>query len=373
MPDHLVISADSHVVEPDDLYTGALGATYGDKLPHMVESGPSGDTTHLFTGYEYLHMSGVFDVGDETQAKLQRANEDPRLRLECLDEDGVYAEVMAPTTLMLTMRTPDDNMVRDCCRVFNSWLAEYCGQAPKRLFGISAIHMEDVDWAVKELERVIKAGLASVMINTDARPQWPPYQDPSYDRFWALAQEARFPVMIHIVAGNARDFFTLHGEETKHVARHVLGLFGDGPVTLGSEFIFGGIMDRFPDLRLVMGEYEVSWYPHWLYRMEQTQKEFIKMVGGYRPKQPVRDYMKRVGMGVIDDPFIDSAKAVLDLDTVMWGSDFPHPRCTYPNSHKVIEENFGHLGKETLRKISLENAARFYNIELPDSLERAAE
>jgi predicted TIM-barrel fold metal-dependent hydrolase len=56
----------------------------------------------------------------------------------------------------------------------------------------------------------------------------------------------------------------------------------------------------------------------------------------------------------------------------MWGSDFPHPRCTYPNSHRVIEANYARLGEDTMRKIALGNAARFYQIELPASLERVA-
>lgn len=372
MPKHWVISADSHVVEPDDLYTKALKHKYGDQLPHMVESGPGGNVPHLYSGYEYLPVIGLFDVGNETQEKLKRANKDPALRLECLDQDGIYAEVMAPTTLMLTMRVPNDDLVRDCCSVFNAWLADYCSQAPKRLYGIAAVHMADVGLAVKELDRVIKRGMRAVMINTDARPGWPPYQDPVYEPFWARAQDAGIPVMLHIVAGNARDFFTLFGDERKHVARHVMGLFSDGQVTLGAEFIFGGIMDRFPNLKLVLGEYEVSWYPYWLFRMEQTEKEFLTMVGGYKPKQPVRRYMERVGQGVIDDPFADAALKLLDTNTVMWGSDFPHPRCTYPNSHQVIEANYARLGEDIMRKISLGNAARFYQIELPASVERVA-
>jgi len=49
----------------------------------------------------------------------------------------------------------------------------------------------------------------------------------------------------------------------------------------------------------------------------------------------------------------------------MWGSDFPHARCTYPNTGDVIEKVFGHLDQETRDDITFRNCARFYNMELP--------
>jgi len=104
-----------------------------------------------------------------------------------------------------------------------------------------------------------------------------------------------------------------------------------------------------------------------------VQDVFIPMIGGTQPKHRVRDYMKRVGQGIIDDPFVSSAKDLLEWDTVMWGSDFPHPRCTYPNSLKVIDEKLGHLGPELVEKVTITNAARFYNIDVPKAMLQAAE
>ena len=68
--------------------------------------------------------------------------------------------------------------------------------------------MEDPDWACRELDKLVKAGMRAAMINTDMRPYWPRYQDAVYDPFWAKAEEAGIPIMIHIVAGNKRDPFT---------------------------------------------------------------------------------------------------------------------------------------------------------------------
>jgi predicted TIM-barrel fold metal-dependent hydrolase len=362
----MLISADSHVVEPDDLFTRALGRRWGDKLPQKVGRMGAEEGTFLFTGLEYIRMSGAIDVDDATAKTLDAANADPTLRLKCLDADGVWAEVLCATTMMLAMRAPDDALVHDCTRVFNDWLIEYCRQAPRRLYGCAMIHLADVDAAVAELERVAKAGMRCVMINNDARPYWPPLRSPHYDRFWAGAQALAMPVMLHIVCGNKRDFFTLHGPETVNAMRLSFDLYSEGPITLAAEFIFGGILDRFPDLRLVLGEFEANWLPFWYYRVDQMAEVYGPKIGAAKPKRPIREYLNRVYQGVIDDPYVSGTVAeILNLDTLMWGSDFPHPACTYPRSRQVVEEKFGRLGAAAIDKIARTNAARFYRIELP--------
>ena len=269
------------------------------------------------------------DVGDDTADKLEEANRDPSIRLSCLDQDGIYAEVLVATTMMLALRARNDDMVRDCCAVFNDWLIDYCSQAPKRLYGIGMIHMADVGWATKELARAAGRGMRGVMINTDTRPEWAPYQDKSYDPFWAQAEEAGLPVMIHIVGGNKRDPFTLHGAERKDVARLLIDLFTDGPITLANEFIFGGIMDRFPNLKIVLGEYEISWLPYWLSgragpgHLHSDDRRRGAAEDGARVHEPCpsgshRRALPRQG----DRPPRHRHPDV--------GSDFPHPRCTYP-------------------------------------------
>jgi len=51
----------------------------------------------------------------------------------------------------------------------------------------------------------------------------------------------------------------------------------------------------------------------------------------------------------------------------MWGSDFPHPRCTFPNSEKIVDETFGGLPMDVQEDLSFYNAARFYDIAIPEA------
>jgi len=360
-----IISGDSHVIEPAELWTKPLGAKYGDAVPHIMKEFNGEKTDHFFTGIEYIRIDEIVEGDEELQKKLIASGTDPVVRLACMDEDGVWGEIVNSTWMLYSMRTLNDRLVEDCCQVFNDWLAEYCSQAPKRLYGTSMIHMADIDWAIRELERTVKMGLKSCIINCDARRDWAPYQDKVYDRFWACAQELDQPVTLHIITGNEIDLFVLQGKDRINVPRSTIGVFAEAGPVLANEFIFGGVLDRFPKLKLVCSEYEVSWLPYWLFRTKQIQDDFGPAMGIPEIKKPAEEYLSQIYHGLIDDPYLDKVLDVIDPKTIMWGSDFPHARCTYPNTRDVIDRVFGHLDAEVQDDIVYRNCARFYNMELP--------
>ena len=83
-------------------------------------------------------------------------------------------------------------------------------------------------------------------------------------------------------------------------------------------------------------------------------------------KLKASDYIRhRTWHGYVDDPYALHAIEHVGADAIMWGSDFPHARCTYPNTMKVIDRVFGHLDEEIRRDITFNNCARFYNFDLP--------
>jgi len=51
---------------------------------------------------------------------------------------------------------------------------------------------------------------------------------------------------------------------------------------------------------------------------------------------------------------------VMGAETLMWGSNFPHPDGEWPDSQSYIDKQFGHLPAELTRKITCENAAKCY-------------
>jgi predicted TIM-barrel fold metal-dependent hydrolase len=90
----------------------------------------------------------------------------------------------------------------------------------------------------------------------------------------------------------------------------------------------------------------------------------IEKFPGLRPlKKPARDYLdSNVFCGLIKDPFAAKFKEEIGVDRLMWGSDFPHPNCTFPETHKVLDEILAGFSPDDRRKIVAGNTQRVYNI-----------
>ena len=203
------------------------------------------------------------------------------------------------------------------------------------------------------------------MINVDTGPAWGPYQDRRYDPFWARATEMGLPVVMHISTGQKPDIFTLTGDRSREIPRAYLDLFSEVGNVLANEFIFGGVFDRFPELQIVLGEFEACWITNLLYRMEQLKKDFVPNLELRYSDRLFREYLGRIHIGIIDDPMLSFVTDYVDPNILIWGSDFPHVRNTYSRSHKVIGDILGHLDTKTVDNITRGNMVKLFAIDMP--------
>jgi len=361
MTDELVISGDSHVLEPFDLWQKALGSRFGDRVPRLVDGPDGAKGTYLFCGKETVQVEElVTATGDERLSSLIEAGKNPAVRETLLDEDGVAAEVLNSTWALYMMRADDPELRRACCSVFNNWLAEYCSHNPSRLFGVAMVPIDDVDWGVREAERIARLGLKGVTIHAALPDGLPPYRHPQYDRFWQAAASLRLPVTLHIITGRVRDPFTYHTpEEREEAPASFIEIFQEVMPVLARDFIFGGIFDRHPTLKVVLSEYEASWIPMFRHRINRIEK-----FQGLRPlAKPAREYLdSNIFCGLIKDPFASKFKDEIGVNCLMWGSDFPHPNCTFPETHNVLDQILSGFSADERRKIVAGNTQRVYDI-----------
>jgi len=249
---------------------------------------------YFFCGREAALVDELVNASDKDRVEeLVRAGHDPAFRMKLVEADGVAAEVVNATWTLYTMRIVDGELRRACCRVFNDWVSEYCSENLKRLVGVAMIPIDDVPWAVAELGRVARKGLRGAMIATNPPEGARPYRDGCYDPFWAAAEEAGVPITLHIVTGRVRDPFTYHGEEERgEVPRSFIELFHEALPVLAGEFIFGGIFDRFPRLKLVVAEYEASWIPHFRFRLDRIERFPGLRTLEKRARLPAREHLR---------------------------------------------------------------------------------
>src|SRR5215831_15833277 len=369
-----IISADSHVMEPLDLWWNALGQTFGDRTPRVLNEYQGQKGTFFYSGNLGRPVAAIRARDPETEAAaahaeargLEACGYDPAVRVRFQEEADIAAEVMNPTRLLGIMRNPDVEVVQACAQVYNDWAAEFVSHNPKRFVGVSVIPMNDVDWALKELTRTLQQGLMNPMINVQAPIDCPPYRDAVYDGFWAAASEAAAPVTLHLLTGQVLSPLGGAQEQTPEERRanpaKWIELFAEIQTVLANDFIFGGILERFPHLHIVCGEYEVSWIPGFMTRLDQIDENISRF---HLPRLQMRasDYMRtRVYHGFISDTAADYSIPHIGVDQVLWGSDFPHFRSIGLEAQSALHTLLGTLPRQDQEKVVGGNAAQVFNL-----------
>jgi predicted TIM-barrel fold metal-dependent hydrolase len=360
-----VISADSHVMEPADLWS-----ELGEDAPRVLPNDDRPGLSFHAPGLEPSPVSGSWGAGrsgDELKAHLEEAGYesarpsgwDPVERLKDQDIDGVGAEVLYGTLGMRLFRSPAADLQRRAFAIYNDWLAEFCSHEPSRLIGLGLVSLWDVDAGVAELERCADLGLKGAMI-WGFPPEDVPYHDPVYDRLWAAASDLGMPLSLHIVTGmgeESRVDFTAPAIRYMHLIHELQRSL--------SQLVLGGVLDRFPELQIVGAESDIGWLPHWTQRMDHANEKFGAMMDVSLSLAP-SDYMRRqVWFTFMDDEVGAASIESLGADIFMWGSDFPHTDSTWPNSLDVIERNLAAVPDWVADKVLRGNVVDLYGIDVP--------
>lgn len=369
-----LISADSHVMEPLDLWWNALGHKFGDRTPRYLSEYQGEQGNFFYTGYQGWPVSWIRDNRPETERAALEAAErgmeacgyDPVVRVQFQEEAGLKAEVMNPTRLMNVMRNPDTAVLQACSQVYNDWLAEFVSHDFRRLVGVSVIPMDDVEWAVQELQRTAKKGLVSTMIHCQAPEGRPPYRDAMYDRFWAVACETNSPITLHILTGRKLDPIAFAHFQTQEEAGDNpalwVDLLNEIQLVLANDFIFGGILDRFPQLKVICSEFEISWVPGFMARLDQTE-DVAPRLKIPKLKMKASDYMRdRIWHGFIDDTAAGFAIPYVGANRVLWGSDFPHIRSIGLDADSTVYHMIADLPPHEQAMVVGGNAAEVFRV-----------
>lgn len=362
-----IISADSHVLEPHDLWiTRLAGTPFAERAPKMIDDGQGG---HLFAvdglfpfpiglaGAAGKPASELKILGNKAD-ELRAGGWDAVARLEDMDTDGIAAEVLYPSVGMTLAQSKDLEYQLACVRAYNDWLVELCEAGRGRLVGLAMIPTGDVDAAVSEIERTHAAGLRGAMV-----PGQPPeghYAEARFDPLWAAFAERRMPVSFHILTGG------MGGDPTLGSGIILMGLMS--PVHQIQQtlllLIFGGVFDRHPQLEVVSAEHDAGWVAHFSYRMDQMSERHANWLGHGRVNErtPGEYLRENCWYTFQKDPVAVETRERVGLTQLMWASDYPHSDSTWPHSRKVIERDFGGVPDADVAAIVHDNAAALYGV-----------
>ena len=362
------ISADSHVVESEAVFAG-LAARFGDDAPRVMHVGTLDDAIIIPSkgprgirkrmGWAGLRVrDGVVikrregrkpDVDDlqDEQAKAALAKGYDGLRAgirdgvhrgEDQDIDGVAAEFLYPGFFGLFSLEPVDLLVA-CQRNYNDWLHDYATAAGGRLFGLAVIPLQDPEAGLAELHRVIKMGYKGACIPCTS-PANQPYFDAAYEPIWALAEEAQFPLSMHVGTNS----YVPPEYRQKDPRRDGVFDYGNTPATIQRtlvELMCRGVAARHPRLPFVVSEFNAGWIAHWLDRIDQGLQRDARFKGSdFSGEWPHEVWRRQFHATIEDDRAAIATRDLIGVETLMWGSDYPHVDSTWPYSVDVISEAF---------------------------------
>ena len=377
----VLISSDSHVIEPADLWTTRGAKPWRDRAPRIV-SETNGDWWYV-DGQRLFSVTGGTETGKRFQgneklrvqsrmAEVIAGAWDPAAKLKDMDADGVWGELVYPTTATTFWWLPDTDYAYAMMRCYNDWVAEFAAAQPKRIKALGLVTLDDIPRGIKELEHCAAIGLAGAMISVypgAARH----YALPLYEPFWAAAQDLGMTLNLH--TGSQR----LPRAERKSSDPGNAAL---SPFQLPSSYcttnywvqlsladiIFSGVFERYPKLKVVSVEFEAAWAAHFIHTMDYTYTQRIRRADWPRFQSsalPSDFFRRNVSVSFQEDALAVRMRRDIGVDTLTWGTDYPHAESTFPHSRKIVARLFKDVPDAEQQKMLCTNAARLYGFRLP--------
>ncbi len=361
---HVVIDADGHGGEP-------LG--WRRRIPTKYASLMREYVTSMRATYANLPGGGmrVSDSRDDVApdeddlefgAAMQPGMFDPDKRIPDMDLEGIDVAVLFPPGSGEEWAMEDPGFAAALCATLNDARAEYASHAPDRLKLVAKLPMIDPQRAAEELERCVSEHRFVGMV-TATHIREKNLDHPSFDVVWEAAQRLDVAVCTH-GGGQAPGQipFAIDRFDTRlgvHALTHPLGA-----MQAVFNFTVGGILHRFPKLRVGFLEAGVGWLPFWLERLDEHW-ELMRDQAPEIDRPPSEYFHGRCFLTTEpDEKMVPYVFDTVGEDIVCYASDYCHFDCAFPDSVSILEKR-SDLDECVKQRLFAKNAATLYKLELP--------
>jgi predicted TIM-barrel fold metal-dependent hydrolase len=361
-PGYRMIDADEHYYETDDCFTRHLPRKFieegravhivrkpeekegrvfiGDKKITFYGRAPCDSTGRPGALLEYYKSGaqtgkGMFHQGMISADELPESRKRD-VRIQWLDEQNVQAAILLPSMEIGVewQLSKDPEALGANLTAFNRWLEDDWGYGRDgRIFAAPTLSLDNLPWALQELERVIALGARVVHLRAGpVRGKSP--ADPMFDPFWARCQEANVAVAYHLAnTGEMEYYAALWGESHTRPNHRMTPFqrvtsFGDRAIAdtllaLVTHNLFG----RFPRLTILSLEFGSEWVVPLIKKMDRA----ARMCGpndwpfGNINERPREVFKRHVKISPFPEDDIVGLVKLLGAQAVLAGSDWPHP------------------------------------------------
>lgn len=353
-----VFSADDHISLAADIFYEHFPEDMKDRAPRVMNVdggwvlGVDGKSIlvrefiEVLTQYDPLSGSHTGDV---------------EARLAALDSEGVSGELAFPNSVLALFGWPDLEVRERCFRIYNEHLAEVQELSNGRIFGVGLINWWDADGAQRTIQELKGLGLKTFLMplqpgkDPDKRPI--DFASMAMDGVWAAIEEAGLPVSHHIgenPPSSPNEFNALGVGMLQSVAP-----FRD---TFG-KYIFGGILDRHPGLRVGWFEGGINWVPAAIQDAEHIAASFRHLYNLEIEHGPQHYWDQHMCASFMVDPLGLELVDRIGRDRVMWSTDFPHNESTYGYTSESLRAVVDAVGSDSAADIVGGNIKRYLGLD----------
>ena len=251
----------------------------------------------------------IGELDPDTRHAMTEGASDPHARLRDMDAMGVDQTLLYPTWFaegFPLVKDPDSAYA--LARAYNNWIADFCLAAPDRLYAAAMIPLQNMDYALAELQRIATIPCFRGVFLRPMFIEGRYYTHPYYDPFWAEVEQLNLTLAVHPATGLWNPEWTSHAPFIEKVNRRLNQLTllreaGGGPFAgggTGANFTFAAlqplghpvapilspwldnhmfvaatligftVMQRYPNLKVVMAGGQASWMEEVLEKMEAS-------------------------------------------------------------------------------------------------------
>ena len=279
---------------------------------HMLEKEVFKASTNktVFTGFGATPATAPRPGAQQLMGRMF----DPSAEIEDMDARGIDMCVATASTVLQGTSWADPKTDLELCMRCNDQSADWVARFPNRFVGSFVLPLQDLDLALRELERAVKT-LGLKVANVSSSYNGAYMGDPVYHPFWEVIQTLAVPVWIH-PEGIRDPWFQRYAlwnsagqsiEETKVMA----------------SLVYEGVMTKFPALKVVMA-HGGGYFIHYMGRMDRNtanRPDTVRNTGGKSPSEFLRSFYYDT---CVYDPQV--LKVLLDrvgADRLVMGSDYP--------------------------------------------------
>jgi aminocarboxymuconate-semialdehyde decarboxylase len=311
-----------------------------DKMPNWVQKFGYGEFIHL----EHRNCKACMMKGDKLFRVVEKNCFEVDLRLKEMEATNVTTQVLSTIPVLFNYwAKPKDGL--ETARFLNDHIAESVDKYPSNFIGIGTVPLQDIDLAIKEMERCItELKMPGLEIGSNINGK--NLDDKCFFPFYAAAEKLGCALFVHP--------WEMMGENQmqKYWLPWLVGMPAETSRAICS-MIFGGIFEKFPTLRVAFAHGGGS-FPFTIGRIEHgfnVRPDLVAIDNSINP----RNYLNKFWLDslVHDESALHYLLNLMSVDKVCMGSDYPFPLGELEPG-KLIED--ANLSKEIKDKLLYKNA-----------------